>query len=77
MTEDMDFQIPYRKAEVPDNPFLQILSQEEEEGYEAISQYYKYGSYEKWINNIRKGIRDYAEGKGSWTAVEDAFITLW
>ena len=77
MTEDMDFLIPYRKAEVPDNTFLQVLREEEESGYKPIDQYYKHGNYTAWINKIRKAIRDYADGSGSWTAVEDAFTTLW
>ena len=77
MTEDMDFQIPYRKAEVPDNKFFQVLHKEEEGGYQAINQYYKYGHYNTWINNIRRAIRNYADGTGNWAAVEDAFKTLW
>ena len=77
MTDEMGFQIPYRRAAVPDNVFLEILHEEEESGMKPIDQYYKYGSYDTWINNLRRNILNYANGSGSWSSVEEAYKTLW
>lgn len=77
MTEDMGFQIPYRRADVPDNIFLETLHEQEAEGYEPINQYYKYGKYTAWTNSLMNAIKAYADGVGDWSAVEEAFRTLW
>lgn len=77
MTDEMGFQIPYRRATVPDNVFLEILHEEEENGMKPINQYYKYGDYDTWINGLRRNILNYANGSGSWASVEEAYKTLW
>lgn len=77
MTEDMGFQIPYKKAEVPDDPFLKTLHEEKKQELMPISQYYKSGKYISWINSLKNAIKDYADHSGNWKAVEEAFIGLW
>ena len=77
MTRNMGFQIPYRKAEVPENSFIETLHEEEEAGHKPISQYYKYGKYTTWTNNMMNALHEYVVGTGGWTEVKDALITLW
>lgn len=77
MTKDMGFQIPYKRAEAPDDIFMETLSREKEQGIEPVGQYYKYGKYSSWINSLKNTIRDYADGRGDWEAVREAFTSLW
>ena len=48
MTKEMGFQQPYKKADIPENIFLQTLQDEREAGLIIIDQYYKYGEDTKW-----------------------------
>ena len=77
MTKDMGFQIPYKRAKAPDDIFMKTLSHEKEQGIEPVRQYYKYGNYSSWINSLKNTIRDYADGRGNWEAVREAFTSLW
>lgn len=77
MTKDMGFQIPYKRAEAPDDIFMKTLSRQKEQGIETVRQYYKYGQYSSWINSLKNTIRDYADGSGNWEAVREAFTSLW
>lgn len=77
LNKDMGFLIPYRKSGVPDNIFLETLCAGEAEGKEPINQYYKYGNYTNWTNSLRRSIRNYADGTGSWEEVEEAYKCLW
>ena len=77
ITFDMGFQMPYIKASAPENLYLQTLRDQEQEGKEIVTQYYKYGKYSSWTNNLQVAIRKYADGSGSWKDVENAFVALW
>ena len=77
MTKDMGFQIPYKRAQAPDDIFMNTLSRQKEQGIETVRQYYKYGQYSSWINSLKNTIRDYADGSGNWEAVREAFTSLW
>lgn len=77
MAEDMDFQIPYEKAVIPDNPYLKTLDEEKKEGLVPVRQYYHYGDKDSWLDAMVDAIEAYALGNGSWSAVEMAFETLW
>lgn len=77
MTQDMGFQIPYKNASVPDNIFLETLHTQQEQGYETIKQYYKYGDYTLWSSRLKTAIERYTEDSASWKDVESAYTLLW
>ena len=72
----MDFAVPYKRARIPDNVFLEELYQEKQEGKIPVRQYYKYGRYTNWINAMDHAIEDYAKGSGNWEDVRKAFVSL-
>ena len=74
--DEMDFAVPYKRARIPDNPFLEELYREKQEGKTPVRQYYKYGRYTDWINAMDHAVEDYVKGRGSWDNVRKAFTTL-
>ncbi len=74
--DEMDFAVPYKRARIPDNPFLEELYKEKQEGRTPVRQYYKYGRYTDWVNAMDHAIEDYVKGSGSWDNVRKAFTTL-
>lgn len=77
MTQDMGFQIPYRRADIPDNLYLKTLHREIDDGKTPLGQYYKYGRYDTWTNGLNNALKAYVDGTGSWDDVCKAFIKLW
>ncbi len=77
LARDMGFVIPFRKAKKADNPLVQLAENYIAAGKKPVSWSFSTIPSDQWKSGIGTALTQYAAGKGSWEAVQKAFVDGW
>ena len=77
LSEDMGFVSPFKKAKASANPLIADAQKYIDEGKTPVAWVFSTIPSDAWKNGVGGAMTAYAEGRGSWTAVEAAFVSGW
>ena len=77
LSDDMGFVSPFKKAKESSNPLSKIANDYIAAGKTPVAWVFTTMPSEDWKNGVGAAMVAYAQGKGDWTAVENAFINGW
>ena len=77
LAEDMGFVSPFKKAKTSSNPLSKMANDYIAAGKAPVAWVFTTMPSEDWKNGVGAAIVAYAQGKGDWKAVENAFINGW
>ena len=77
LADDMGFVSPFKKAKESSNPLSKIANDYIAAGKTPVAWVFTTMPSEDWKNGVGAALVAYAQGKGSWDAVENAFVNGW
>ena len=77
LAEDMGFVSPFKKAKTSSNPLSKMANDYIAAGKAPVAWVFTTMPSEDWKNGVGAAMVAYAQGKGDWKAVENAFINGW
>jgi raffinose/stachyose/melibiose transport system substrate-binding protein len=77
IANDMGFVSPFKKAKESSNPLSKIANDYIAAGKTPIAWVFTTMPSEDWKNGVGAAMVAYAQGKGDWSAVENAFVNGW
>ena len=77
LADKMGFTSPFKKAKESKNPLIADSQRYIEEGKLPIGWVFSTMPSEAWKNGVGGALTAYAEGRGSWSDVEKAFVKGW
>ena len=77
LANDMGFVSPFKKAKESSNPLTRIANDDIAAGKTPVTWVFPTMPSEDWKNGVGAAMVSYAQGKGTWNAVNTAFINGW
>ena len=77
LSEDMGFVTPFKAAKDSSNPLTADAQKYIEQGKTPVGWVFSTIPSDAWKNGVGGALTAYAEGRGSWDAVESAFVSGW
>ncbi len=77
LADDMGFVSPFKNAKESSNPLIKDADRYIEEGKKPVAWVFSTIPSDAWKDGVGGALTAYAEGTGTWEAVENAFIRGW
>lgn len=77
LADDMGFTTPFKKAKEPSNPISKMANDYIAAGKTPVAWVFTTMPSEDWKNGVGAALVAYAQGKGDWNAVKNAFVNGW
>ena len=77
LADDMGFVSPFKKAKESSNPLSKIANDYIAAGKTPVAWVFTTMPSEDWKNGVGAAMVAYAQGKGDWNAVKNAFVNGW